>query len=85
MNHVFEKIDAQLRVFTRRHIVPAGIYLKPADLPQLIEDIDAGLTQVDPEGSYHGLLVHEVQADKSHIATTAGGRVFLDYAITWAN
>jgi len=83
MDHVFEKIDAQLKVFTRRNIVPAGIYLTPTDLQQLVEDINAGAAEVEPEASFRGLAVHEIQADKSYIATQAGGRVFIDYPITW--
>jgi len=32
MAHVFEKIDAQLSVMDRRHVMPAGIYLNPKNL-----------------------------------------------------
>ncbi len=84
MAHVFEKIDAQLSVMDRRHVTPAGIYLNSKDLQELVEDLDAGLIQADPDGAYRSLPVHEVADGKSYIATNQGGRVFVDMMVHWA-
>ena len=41
MLHVFEKIDAQLSAMDRRHVTPAGIYLNPKDLQELVENLES--------------------------------------------
>ena len=83
MSHVYEKIDAQLTVMDRRCVMPAGIYLSRADLQEMVDDLDAGLIQADPDGAYRELVVHEIAEGKSHISTAQSGRIFIDLMVNW--
>ncbi len=63
--------------------MPSGIFLSRTDLQAMVEDIDAGLVEADPDGGYRSLSVHEVADGKSFISTTQGGCIFVDLMVDW--
>ncbi len=83
MAHVFEKIDAQLAAMDRQRVVPAGIYLSPNDLQEMVEDLDAGQIHADPDGAYRELIIHEAAGSKSYIFTAQGDKIFIDLMVDW--
>jgi len=65
------QLDVALKDIRRRGLTPAGVYLAPDDLSEMIEDLDAGDPRLSDDGKFEGLPVSET-GGKSYVQHERG-------------